>query len=108
MSKKLFNRDFSRGDRDYIFSFNLYVQHQKLDPQADYVSGMKQFDGWMVYPYDADDRLYGLGDLCGHIILPQWCYIDKPSKAAYSRKSRKHDRQQRRNRYPRPVRSTTV
>lgn len=106
MSKKLFNRDFNRGDVDYIFSFNLYVQSQKLDPQADYVSDMKQYDGFVVFPYDDDSRLFGLGDLCGHVILPQWCYIDKPSsKATSSYHSRKPDRQQRRRR-PRPQRTT--
>ena len=108
--KKLFNRDFNRGDVDYIFSFNLYILSEKLDPQVDdYALDMKKYDGFVVFPYDDDSDLFGLGELCGHVILPQWCYIDKPSSKATSRyHSRKHDRQQRRNRHPRPVRSTTT
>ena len=109
MSKKLFNRDFSKGDRDYIFSFNLYVQHQKLDPQD--AEDMKCYDGYVVYPYDEDSNLFGLGELCGHIIWPQWCYLDTQiSGRAKSRLfySRRPGREQRRNRYPRPQRSTAL
>lgn len=111
MSKKLFNRDFSRGDRDYIFSFNAYIMYEKLDPQDPVIANMKQYDGYVVFPYDEDSRLFGLGELCGNVILPQWCYLDKQiSGRAKSRMfySRRPGREQRHNRYPRPVRSTTT
>lgn len=107
MSKKLFNRDFNRGDVNYIFSFNLYVQFEKLDPQDSAVAEMKYYDGWMVYPYDTDDRLYGMAELDGHLILPGWCYPEKPNFNRLRHRTERK-RQQMRNRYPRPQRSTTV
>lgn len=111
MSKKLFNRDFNRGDVDYIFSFNAYIMYEGLDPQEDYVLDMKKYDGYVVYPYDEESALFGLGELCGHIIWPQWCYLDsQTSGRAKSRLfySRRPGREQRRNRCPRPQRSTTL
>lgn len=111
MSKKLFNRDFNRGDVDYIFSFNAYIMYEQLDPKEDYVLDMKKYDGYVVYPYDEDSALFGLGELCGNIVLPQWCYLDTQiSGRAKSRLfySRRPGREQRRNRYPRPQRSTTL
>ena len=108
--KKLFNRDFSRSDKDYIFSFNAYIMYEQLDPQEDYAD-MKQYDGCVVYPYDADSALFGLGELCGHIIWPQWCYLDSQTSGRPKSRlfySRRPGRQQRRNRCPRPQRSTAT
>lgn len=107
MSKKLFNRDFNNMGVNYIFSFNLYVQFEKLDPQDSAVAEMKYYDGWMVYPYDTDDRLYGMAELDGHLILPGWCYPEKPNFNRLRHRTERK-RQQMRNRYPRPQRSTTV
>lgn len=106
MSKKIpYLKDFNKEGVNFIFSFNLYVQVEKLDPQD--VAYMKYYDGWMVYPYDVDDRLYGMAELDGHLILPGWCYPEKPNfNRLRHRIERK--RQQMRTRHPRPVRSTTI
>lgn len=106
MSKKLFNRDFKQTDKHYIFSYNLYVMTTGGDPQDSIISDMKKYDGFMVYPYDADDRLYGMADMCGHLILPQWCYTETP-KFDRLRQRRGRMRRVMRNRHPRPIRSTT-
>lgn len=108
MSKKIpYLKDFNKEGVNFIFSFNLYVQVEKLDPKDPVIADMKYYDGWMVYPYDVDDRLYGMAELDGHLILPGWCYPEKPN---FNRLRHRIDRKRRqmRNRHPRPVRSTTI
>ena len=91
MSKKIFNQDFNKAG-DYVFSFNLLIMSEGLDPTDPSVDGMKQYDGYVVYPYDKDSKLHGHGDLCGFIIRPQWCYLENRSKGKRAKSSRFYSR----------------
>lgn len=109
MSKKLFNRDFNKSGVDYIFSFNLFVMSERLNPKDESVEIMKQFDGTMVYPFEEDDILFGRADLCGFIIRPQWCYPEKVNSGRRPKSSRFYSRNPRRpRRQSRPIRTSSI
>ena len=56
---------------NYIFNYKKYEEIEQLEKGYD--SLLKDYDGWVVYPYD-DRPVYG--ELCGLLVKLEWCDID--------------------------------
>ena len=53
---------------NYIFNYKKYIEIENLDKGYD--STLKEFDGWIVIPYDDKP---GYGNLCGYLVKLDWC-----------------------------------
>jgi len=56
---------------NYIFNYKKYEEIEQLE--KGYESVLKEYDGWVVYPYDDKP---GYGELCGLLVKLTWCDAD--------------------------------